>query len=160
MYLHVYHLYKKPCLYLQPHQAPIHMCMHESVFACIIYICIYMLICMYICMYVYVCVCIPFASYNNTTFDHICMKPQWLSGRYRLMWLGRQVFKLQLCQRHFIPALFSFCTENLPPCNLQEDWIFGGTLSHLQNMHTSSYMQIHTYTARYIPIHADACTYM
>ncbi len=70
---------------------------------------------MYICMFVYVCVCIPFACYNNNTFVHICMKPQCLSGRYRLICLGRQVFELQLCQRHFIPALFSFCTENYPP---------------------------------------------
>jgi hypothetical protein len=35
---------------------------------------------------------------------------------------------------------------------------FGETLNHNQDMHTSTYMQIPTY--RYIPIHADTCTYI
>ena len=85
MYLHVYCLYKWRCLYLQPHQAPIHMCMYVYVFACIIYIGIYMHICLYICIYVYICVCISFVCYNNTIFHHICTKPRWLSGRYGLI---------------------------------------------------------------------------
>jgi len=57
MYLHVYCLYNKRCLYLEPHQAPIHMCMYEYVFACmmyLVYICLYE--CIYVCMCMYVSV--------------------------------------------------------------------------------------------------------
>jgi hypothetical protein len=160
MYFHVYCLYKKLCLYLQPHQAPIHMCMYEYVFACIIHICIYMPICMYICMYMYVCVCIPFGCYNNTTFDHFCMKPQLLSGRYRLICLGRQVFELQLRQRHFIPALFCFCTENYPPVTSRRTGFSvepGVTSKICIQAHTCKYIHIQPDTYQYMQMHAHTC---
>jgi hypothetical protein len=122
--------------------------------------CIYMPICMYMYMYVYVCVCIPFACYNNTIFDHICMKPWWLSGRYRLIWLWWQVFELQLCQRRFIPALISFCLKNYPPVTsrrtgfLVEPW----TASKIcMQAHTCKYIHIQSDTYQYMYIYAHIC---
>ena len=115
--------------------------------------CIYMPIWMYICMYVYVCVCIPFACYNNTIFHCNSMKPWWLSGRYRLIWLGRQVFELQLRQRSFIPVSISFCPEKLPPATsrrtefLVEPW-------------TASKICMQAHTCKYIHIQSDIYQYM
>jgi hypothetical protein len=101
---------------------------------------IYMHACMYICMYVYgVCIPGPFACNNNTIFEHICMKPLWLSRRYRLIWFGRQVFEPQLSQGHFILASISFCFQNLPPVTFRRSR-FLLTLNRHQDMHTSTYM--------------------
>ena len=122
--------------------------------------CIHMYVYMYICMYVYVCVYIPFACYNNTIFGHIFMKPQWLSGRYGLIWLGRQVFELQLRHRRFIPVLISFCSENLPPETsrrtgfLVKPWT--ATKICIQS-HTCKYILIQSDTYQYMQIHAHVC---
>jgi hypothetical protein len=77
IYMHVYCLYLKQFLYLDPHQSPIHMYMYVYVFACIIYICIYMHVCVYMCMYVYVCVCIPIGCYNIWLYFHEATVAQW-----------------------------------------------------------------------------------
>ncbi len=119
----------------------------------------------YMCMYWWVCACtctyVPVSlSYaiktpllctfawcccglvgNMHTYDSVdqCSTPKFVKGI-----LIQLAFALKLL------LLWKFT-----PWNLQEGQIFGGNLNHHQDMHTCSYMQIHSYTCIYRHIHTN-----